>query len=261
MVTLGAKPGWREILPEGLPEMSEALLVNSGALPFTKHALRLARGPLAVGMADLGETLQPGIFEGIGRRKIFMNEQVLEAIEAGATQVLVVGAGFDTLGLRLAGEYPDILFMEIDHPDTSRAKSRALHRIGQPDNLVTVAEDLSQHSLSQVLEDTGSWDAKVRSVAVAEGLLYYLNFEAVAMLFHELRASMAKGSHVAFSHLFDGSSYRLARVALRFGGEPWLSHADSEDLPDYIGAGWRVLKTRAGARYRDLESLALVERR
>ena len=260
MVTLGAKPGWRDRLPAGLPELSEALLLTCGEFPFSERALRLSRQPLAVGLASFGEILQPGSFEGLGRRKIFMDQQVEEAIDAGAGQVLVLGAGFDTLGLRLAAEYPGLRFFEIDHPDTGRAKARAIDALGRPDNLCLVAADLANQSLSEVLEENGEWESGALSVVVAEGLLYYLPSVAVKSLFAELSRVIPAGSRVAFSHLFDARSYRLARAALRIGGEPWLSASTTEKLPSYIGPGWEIIAARPGRRYRDLESLAVAQR-
>lgn len=261
MVTLGAKPGWEERLPAGLPELSEALLLTSGQFPFSMRALRLSRRPWAVRLAQLGETLQPGTFEGLGRRKIFMDEEVQEALAGGATQVLVLGAGFDTLCMRLAPSHPEVFFLELDHPDTSAVKSQTVKKLGQPDNMEMLAADLGRQKLSEVLSGCDRWERTAVSVVVAEGLLYYLTRDAVLTLFAELAKSMASGSRVAFSHLLDLDSYRLAQAALRLSGEPWLSASSSDDLPDYVGPGWDVIARQPGRRFSDLEGLAVVELR
>ncbi len=257
MVTLGAKPGWRERLPAGLPELSEALLLASGAFPFSERALRLSQRPWAVRLASLGERFQPGAFEGLGRRKIFMDEQVQAAIAAGASQVLVLGAGFDTLCLRLAPEYPDVSFLEVDHPDTARAKQRAVNQLGCPDNMVMLSANLARRRLSKVLTECGAWETEAMSVFVAEGLLYYLPPEAVRQLFSEIRSSTGTGSRVAFSHLFDLYRYRLARAALYLEGEPWLSASEPEELESYLGPGWEILTTAPERGRRELEGLAV----
>ncbi len=260
MVTLGAKPGWRDRLPAGLPELSEALLLVYGAYPFTPTVLELARKPWAVRLATLGERLQPGAFEGLGKRKIFMDRQVQAAIAAGASQVLVLGAGFDTLCLGLAREYPRIRFVEIDHPDTGAAKQRAVAQLGQPSNMTLLASDLAAVSLSRVLADSPAWDTRRLSAAVAEGLLYYLPADSVQQLFRELRASMAPASRVAFSHLYDLRRYRLARAAVNAEGEPWLSASEPSDLEAYIGAGWSIVERCPDSARRELEGLAVAER-
>ncbi len=257
MVTLGAKPGWHDRLPAGLPELSEALLLASGVFPFSARALELARRPWAVRLATLGERLQPGAFEGLGKRKIFMDQQVCAAIDAGATQVLVLGAGFDTLCLRLASENPAVRFLEIDHPDTARAKQRAVKQLGQPVNLTLLAVDLAQRKLSRVLADSDAWDSSAVSIVVAEGLLYYLTPEAVRQLFDEIRGSVGEGSRVAFSHLFDLRRYRMARAALALEGEPWLSASEPDELHDYVGSGWEIIAAQPAPAARELEGLAV----
>jgi methyltransferase (TIGR00027 family) len=260
MVTLGAKPGWHERLPAGLPELSEALLLASRQFPFGPGTLRLAQRPAAVRMAELGERLQPGTFTSLGRRKIFMDQQVLAAIDAGASQVLVLGAGFDTLGLRLAPLYPELSFIELDHPATSRVKARAVRELGESENLALVAADLARMTLSDVLRDCAAWDSSARAVVVAEGLLYYLSRASVRQLFAELSRSSATGTRVAFSHLFDLHRFPLARAALRLGGEPWLSASESESLPDYVGPGWKIIASESGQRRREIEAFAVAEK-
>ncbi|MEE4190159.1 MAG: SAM-dependent methyltransferase [Halieaceae bacterium] len=259
MVTLGAKRGWQERLPAGLPELSEALLLACGAFPFSPRVLELARRPWAVRLASLGERLQPGAFEGLGKRKIFMDRQVCAAIDAGATQVLVLGAGFDTLCLRLAAEYPRVRFFEIDHPDTARAKQRAVKQLGQPDNVTLLAADLAKKKLSNVLSECEDWDLSACSAFVAEGLLYYLSPEVVRQLFAEIHRSCGPGSRVAFSHLFDLHRYALARAALVVEGEPWLSASEPDELEDYVGAGWGIIETQPDSSVRELEGLAVAK--
>jgi methyltransferase (TIGR00027 family) len=258
MVTLNEKPGWRERLPEGTAELSERLILAAGIRPLTPGFMRASKRRWAVRLSDLGEKFQPGTFEGLGERKLFMNEQVLATLAAGGGQVLVVGAGFDTLCLRLAPQYPDVQFVEVDHPATGAAKARAVRKLGQPGNLSLVASDLGKMSLSSALYECPAWDAGRCSAIVAEGLLYYLNRESVHSLFREAAQCCAPLSRFAFSHLTDLKRHGMARAALALFGEPWLSASRVEDLPTYLGPAWRVLETRAGGR-RDLEGFAVAE--
>ena len=259
LVTLNEKRGWRERLPEGLAEISERLILAAREPIYSSAALRVAKRRWVVSLSELAERAQPGTFEGLGERKIFMNEQVLAAIAAGARQVLVIGAGFDTLCLRLAPLNRDLQFVEIDHPATSAAKSRGVAVEGQPENMTLVAADLGATSLSEVLESCAAWNSGERSVVVAEGLLYYLPYQAVLSLFNEVATATGSGSRLAFSHLLELGRHGLARAALRLSGEPWLSAASTEDLPGYIGPGWDIIEARP-ARPRDLEGFAVAER-
>src|SRR5210317_2104986 len=62
-------------------------------------------------------------------------------IHVGAAQVLVLGAGYDTLGWRLAPEFPGVNFFEIDHPATALLKAKGIDEMGQRENLYLIAED------------------------------------------------------------------------------------------------------------------------
>ena len=72
----------------------------------------------------------PGILAHYWHRKRWIESRCRVAIKEGVTHVVVIGAGFDTLALRLAGEFPDVRWIELDHPATQGAKQRGLNRGG-----------------------------------------------------------------------------------------------------------------------------------
>ena len=260
MITLSQKKGWEERLPEGLAALTERLILAAEVLPYKPSTLRMAKRPWAVRMSEFGELMQPGTFDGLGERKLFMNEQVLEAIQADASQVLVVGAGFDTLCLRLAPQFPGVQFVEVDHPATAAAKRKGVEQQGQPGNMTMIAVDLGETALSVALADCEAWDPDALSVVVAEGLLLYLSAEEVHGLFREIDVSTGAHSRVVFSHLVDLRRHGLARAVLRWYREPWLSSSRREALPTYVGPGWNIVATGAGRPRRDLEGFAVAEK-
>ena len=48
----------------------------------------------------------------------------VKSIDEGAKQVVILGAGFDTLAWRLSEKFESIRFIEVDHPATSKEKKR-----------------------------------------------------------------------------------------------------------------------------------------
>lgn len=60
----------------------------------------------------------PGIVAHYLVRKRRIEAAVRKALAAGASRVVVLGAGFDTLAWRLHEEFPGVEFLEIDHPAT-----------------------------------------------------------------------------------------------------------------------------------------------
>ncbi|MCI5137389.1 MAG: hypothetical protein D3922_03000, partial [Candidatus Electrothrix sp. AR1] len=82
----------------------------------------------------------PGQFEAFAYRKAFCEHQVRDSTSRGAIQVLVLGAGYDTLCYRLAPEFPSVRFFEIDHPATSSLKQKGIKKLGASENLHLIAE-------------------------------------------------------------------------------------------------------------------------
>ena len=106
LITLSVKDDWAQRLPPGLVEVSERLLVASGSPGYGPRLMRVSKQPWMIRVYQIQDLMMSAQFEGFGHRKIFMQQQVEVAIKQGARQVLVVGAGFDTLCLRLAPQ-PD----------------------------------------------------------------------------------------------------------------------------------------------------------
>jgi len=245
IVTLGAKPGMDKVLPAGIVEATAKLLVASGAVGAT--AVRWSRSARMVSVYEAFDWMMPGQFEAFGHRKAFCEHQVREGIGGGATQVLVLGAGYDTMGWRLAPEFADVNFFEIDHPATARLKAEGIEAMGVQDNLHLIEEDLGKQKLVDVLEADGSWDSKMQTVIVAEGLLMYLPPEAVRDLFNQCTAIAGPGSRIAFTYIATGADGRpdagrwtgLVLWILKVTGEPWLWSVQPEKLGPFLkDRGW-----------------------
>ncbi len=241
LITLSVKDDWSQRLPPDLVEITERLLLASGSPGYGPGLMRMSKQRWMIRVYQFQDRMMPGQWEGFGHRKVFMNQQVEAAIEQGARQVLVLGAGFDTLCLRLAPKYPEVRFVEIDHPSTSVAKARGIEKVGQPENMIQIAADLGERSLPKVLSEDGHWDASQRSVIVAEGLFQYLTDEEVRGLLTDAAACTSPGSRIAFSHAIPGDR-KLLSALVRLISEPWKSEVRSEDLPSYIdGTGWAMI--------------------
>jgi methyltransferase (TIGR00027 family) len=247
ILALGSKRGMENVLPPGIVEATARLLGEAGeAGPRT---IRFARSRAAVGLYLAFDWMMPGQFEAFAHRKAFCERQVRKGIEAGAKQVLVLGAGYDTLGWRLAPEFQDVGFFEIDHPATMAAKERGVEKMGGRPNLHLVAEDLGSRSLSAVLAEAPGWEVDAGTVIVAEGLLMYLLPEAVADLLRQAAGNTGPGSRLAFTYLGsrpDGRpdagpwTWLLLRI-LEAGGEPWRWSIRPGELASFVAEhGWTI---------------------
>jgi methyltransferase (TIGR00027 family) len=235
-VTLGAKPGMGDVLPAGIVDATATLLVESGAVGAT--GVRWSRSPRMVSVYQAFDWMMPGQFEAFAHRKAFCERQVREGIGAGASQVLVLGAGYDTMGWRLAPEFTDVAFFEIDHPATAALKAKGIAAMGQRPNLHLIAEDLGERQLKDVLRANETWNPTAATVFVAEGLLMYLPLAAVGALFEQCAAISGTGSRIAFTYIGTrsdgrpdaGPCTRLVLWILKLSGEPWLWSTGPEEL-------------------------------
>jgi len=254
IVTLGAKRGMEEVLPHGIVDATARLLVESGVV--SRRAVRISRSVMAVGIYRAFDWMMPGQFEAFARRKTFCERQVREGIAAGASQVLVLGAGYDTLGWRLAPEYSSVRFFEIDHPATALLKARGIQAMGQPANLYLKAEDLSERQLVDVLDTEATWDSTAPTVIVAEGLLMYLPPEAVGTLFDQCATVTGPGSRIAFTYISTLPDGRpdagpwtwLVLWILKVSGEPWLWSIRPRELGLFLkNKNWTIAPDGGGS--------------
>ena len=253
MLTLGAKPGMDKFLPPGIVQATEKLLVASGVVG--SRTARWARSKRMVSVYEAFDWMLPGQFEAFAKRKAFFERQVKEGIGEGASQILVLGAGYDTMGWRLAPEFPDVSFFEIDHPATARVKARGIEAMEQRDNLCLIAEDLGQRKMAEVLKTHERWDQKARTVIIAEGLVMYLPSEAVRSLFCQCAVVTGNDTRIAFSYIPSGADGRpdtgrwtgLMLWLQKVAGEPLIWSIRPEELGPFLEAtGWTDAPALAG---------------
>lgn len=244
ILTLGVKPEMSGVLPSGIVEATEQLLIASGAA--SKMTVRWSRSPRMVRVYEAFDWMMPDQFESFAHRKAFCERQVRESITPGTSQILVLGAGYDTMGWRLAPEFPHVDFFEIDHPATAALKAKGIQEMGPRPNLHLIAEDLGQRRLVDVLANHQDWDQSAPTTIIAEGLLQYLEPQSVRDLFTQC-ASIAGDSRMAFTYIPTGedgrpdagSRTRLVLWLLKIGGEPWLWSVHPERLGHFLETvGW-----------------------
>lgn len=206
--------------------------------------LRFARQGWGRALARLAERLAiAGIRLHYAVRKQYLEDATRQAVAEGVAQVVVVGAGFDTLALRLSAELPDALFVEIDHPATQRVKRRALEPRGVlRENLQLLPADLSRKSLADVIASLPEYQAEKATLLIAEGLTMYLSAGDIDALFGFLRDAAGPGSRIAFTFVepdrrgrpgFPGAS-TLVRPWLRLVGEPFTWGIRRSELPRFL---------------------------
>lgn len=131
------------------------------------------------------QVMVPGFVQHVARRKAWIERACRASIAAGTERLLILGAGFDGLGMHFAVDHPDLKIIEADHPATQRAKTAAISRAAKS-RLSMSAIDLSRQPL------TKRWLGIAVGVdhltIVAEGLLMYLPHARVDHMLEEMTA-------------------------------------------------------------------------
>lgn len=185
----------------------------------------------------------PGILLHYIVRKRYLEDVARECLANGIKQIVILGAGFDTLAWRLHREYSDVCFIELDHPTTQQDKEQVLHKHSniQP-NLHFIPIDLAQTSSEGSLLSCPHYNRAARSLFIAEGLLMYLEPETVSSIFEFVAKHTGPNSCFAFTFL---ERHGNGKINFRRGSKTidlWLK--------------WRGEGFRWGIRRRELKQYA-----
>lgn len=173
----------------------------------------------------------------IAARTRFAEEALAAAVADGVRQLVVLGAGLDTLAYRSPFGSSFRIF-EVDHPATQAWKRRRLRyaRISVPRNLTFASVDLETQDLAQELMAAG-FDPSRRTFFSWLGVVPYLTEGAVWTTLAFI-AGLPKRAHVVFDY-GDPPDTRTpeARVHHDRGagyvkalGEAWLSYFQPDKL-------------------------------
>ncbi|MES2922850.1 MAG: class I SAM-dependent methyltransferase [Verrucomicrobiota bacterium] len=183
----------------------------------------------------------PGIIAHYWRRKRWIEHRCRMAIEGGFERIVILGAGFDTLGMRLSTEFARLEVVELDHPATQRVKRTALanNLIPLPGNFRLCEVDLTREKLPVTA------GADKPTVFIIEGLLMYLSEDDVSTLFDRLHECAPPGTRVIFSFMSrwpDGGSgfrphSRLIDWWLRVKHEPFTWAIEPEAIDSFLASG------------------------
>ena len=134
-------------------------------------------------------------------RARWCDDELLAAVDAGAKQVVILGAGLDTRLYRFAGRLDGVRCFEVDLPGTQEYKKRKIKEIlGRLPESVTYAPiDFTRQALSGVLAEAG-WKSSEPTFFLWEGVSPYLDEASVDGVLR-LVASGAKGSRICFDYL------------------------------------------------------------
>lgn len=167
-------------------------------------------------------------------RSRFAEDALGTAVENGAEQYVLLGAGLDTFAYRQPAWARSLAIVEVDHPASQGAKCAALAAAGIeiPANLRFAGIDFERETLAAGLARAGVDTAKHTFFSWL-GVTMYLTRDAIEAT---LRAVLTfpKGSEIVFTFAqpnpdAESPGAKLAEGAASLG-EPWISYFTPDDV-------------------------------
>jgi methyltransferase (TIGR00027 family) len=177
---------------------------------------------------------------------------LLDALQNGATQVVVLGAGFDSRAYRFQSQLGDVRFMEVDYGPTQAYKKQRLGEILDviPSNVSFVPMDFTKDNLLEQLRNAG-YSEQQKTFFLWEGVTYYLPESAVKDTLHFVRDHSAAGSRIAFDY-FGANNPSLNNPLHQYArwGEPLLFGFPNDSARESVQQeGLGVLSDTQGLEY------------
>ncbi len=168
-----------------------------------------------------------------------------KALRSGTSQVVILGAGLDSRGLRFHQQFPNVKFFELDLPATQEFKRGLVEKsVGPPPKTLVFAPiDFNTQTLGQVLTQAG-YDPKAKTFFIWEGVTYYICGDAVDGTLRFIAENSAPGSSVVFDYTLDEvvngdfrrfPNARKAIAWLNSLGEPWVFGIADGQSAKFVG--------------------------
>jgi methyltransferase (TIGR00027 family) len=174
-------------------------------------------------------------------RSRFAEDSLMEAVEEGIEQYVLLGAGVDTFAYRQPPWARRLTIIEVDHPASQAGKRAALAAAGIeiPPNVRFADVDFERETLSHGLARCGVDTAK-RTFFSWLGVMQYLTRDAIEATLRTV-LSFPKRSAVVSTFVQPNPDPASGAAKLAEGsasiGEPWISYF----TPEEIGALLRSL--------------------
>src|SRR3984957_15549643 len=162
-------------------------------------------------------------------RTRFIDELMERAVRNGVTQLVILGAGFDTRAHRFTELLKDATVIEIDYVATQEYKRRRVEAaLGRaPANVVYAPIDFARESLGEVLRGAGFQPGR-KTYYICEGVSMYVPEEGMKQTLRAIAAESASGSALLLEYLNRGGlellrKYPTGMIKNAFDwGEPFV---------------------------------------
>jgi len=184
-------------------------------------------------------------------RTRFIDEMMERAVRSGATQLVILGAGFDTRVHRFTELLKDTAVIEIDYGTTQEYKKRRVEvALGRaPANVVYAPIDFARESLGEVLRRARFQPGR-KTYYICEGVSMYVPEDGMREMLRAIARESGPGSILLLEYLNRGGlevlrKYPTGMIKNAFDwGEPFVFGVpDGQDREFFLEAGLQLGET------------------
>lgn len=196
----------------------------------------------------------PGIFNEIVARTRYIDDRVVQSINEGMTQLVIMGAGYDTRAHRISTVKEKMRTFEIDHPMTQRLKIRRLIELfgNISDHVTYVPVDFEKQNILNALAQSG-YDSSQKTLFIWEGVSMYITPEAVDETLSFVVTHSGKGSGIIFNYCFQSL---VDGTCTLFGAERFRKYVMKKEEPILFGI--EEGKTESFQKSKNIESIIAI---
>ena len=183
-----------------------------------------------------------GIYEYVIARTKCIDKIFSSAIEGDFEQFLLLGAGFDSRAIRLRDNNEKIKIFELDIETTVNAKLKQFkNRHIDVGSTIFIKIDFNTENIADKLKLNGFQFGK-KTLYILEGIIEYLNEDAVEYDFKFIQESAGAGSEIIFDFIYrsvlrkENLYYGEASIYNRVNkeGEAWCFGVEKGELPFFL---------------------------
>jgi len=174
--------------------------------------------------------LTPGIYEYMLARTAFFDTVFIEALNKKISQIVLLGAGYDTRAYRFAMLNKGTKIIELDMGTTQNRKMKCLKKaqIDIPGSVRLVPIDFNKEELTEVLEKAG-YENYEKTLFIWEGVSYYLAPQSVDAALEFVYRSSHKESVIAFDYVIAISKENIHNYyGVKEFAHTWRKHRSNE---------------------------------
>ncbi len=196
------------------------------------------------------EWRSPGFIGFVVCRCRYIDDYLEQCLQRDTKQVVILGAGLDSRAYRFPAFKESVRIFEVDQAATQEAKIARVKKIfGEIPQFVSyVAVNFNEETLDKLLET--KYEPLLKTLFIWEGVVIYLQAEAVDATLAWIRQKASSGSSIIFDYIYPSAFSSLhPRAEVRLS--QWTHRITDEPLAYGIEKG-EIVKFLAQRGYADI---------